>query len=218
MVIDSDDNRVLIRDSQGNTVTIPTADIDDEAEGKSLMPQGLTKFLTHEEVLDLAKFISELGKPGPYGLRPVPSIQRWRVMVNAPAELTADVPHLEHIRELVLSSQPEQWTSAYAMFSGKLPLAELRQEKKPTTLILQGEVKVNEAGPVAFDISSTEKYQVWLDDQASESKSHIEANLQPGIHKITIRIEVSDKDEPTLKVDISKPTDSAVQFEVVGGA
>jgi putative heme-binding domain-containing protein len=218
VVIDSDDNRVLIRDSQGNTVTIPTADIDDEAEGKSLMPQGLTKFLTNDEVLDLAKFISELGKPGIYGLRPVPSIQRWRVMVNAPAELTADVPHLEHIRELVLSSQPEQWTSAYAMFSGKLPLAELRQDKKPTTLILQGEVKVNEAGPVAFDITSTEKYQVWLDDQPADSKSKVEANLQPGIHKITIRIEVSDKDEPALKVDISKPTDSTIQFEVVGGA
>ena len=218
VVIDSDDNRVLVRDSQGNTVTIPTADIEDEAEGKSLMPQGLTKFLTHDEVLDLAMFISELGKPGPYGLRPVPSIQRWRLMANAPAELIADVPHLDHIRELVLSSPPEQWSSAYATFSGKLPLAELPQEKKPTTFILQGEVKVNEAGPVAFDIASTEKYQVWLDDQPSQSKTHIEANLQPGIHKVTIRIEVSDKDVPTLKVDVSKPAESTAQFEVVGGA
>lgn len=218
VVIDSDDNRVLVRDSQGNTVTVPTADIDDEAEGKSLMPQGLTKFLTHEEVLDLTKFVSELGKPGPYGLRSVPSIQRWRVMANAPTELTADVPHLEHIRELVLSSQPEQWTSAYAMFSGKLPLAELRQNSKPTTLILQGEVKVNEAGKVAFNIDTTEKYQVWLDDQPSESKSIVEANLEPGIHKLTIRIEVSDKEAPTLKVDVTKPADSTAQFEVIGGA
>ena len=169
VVIDSDDNRVLVRDSQGNTVTIPTADIEDEAEGKSLMPQGLTKFLTHDEMLDLAKFISELGKPGPYGIRAVPSIQRWRVMAKAPAELTADVPHLEHIRELVLNSQPDQWTSAYAMFSGKLPLAELRTDGKPTTLILQGEVQMNEAGAVEFKIESTEKYQAWLDDQPGRS-------------------------------------------------
>ncbi len=218
VVIDSDDNRVLVRDSQGNTITIPTADIDDEAEGKSLMPQGLTKFLTHEEVLDLAKFISELGKPGPYGLRPVPSIQRWKVMVDAPSELTADVPHLEHIRELVLNSQPEKWTSAYAMFSGNLPLSELRQDKKPVTLILQGEVKVNEAGPLTFEITSTEKYQVWLDDQPSEAKSRIDAELQPGIHKITIRVEVSENESPQLKVDVSKPASSTAQFEVVGGA
>ena len=32
---------------------IPTADIDEELEGKSLMPQGLTKFLITGMVLDL---------------------------------------------------------------------------------------------------------------------------------------------------------------------
>ena len=218
VVIDRDDNRVLMRDAQGNTVTIPTADIDDEAEGKSLMPQGLTKFLTRDEVLDLAKFISELGKPGKYGPAAVPSIQRWRVMANAPSELTTGVPHLEHIRELILSSQTEQWTSVYAMFSGRLPLAELRQEKQPLVLILQGEVKVNDSGTVAFDIASTEKYQVWLDDQPSESMTHIEADWQVGVHKITFRIEVGDLDSPTLKVDVSKPVNSTAQFEIVGGA
>ena len=218
VVIDSDDNRVLVRDSQGNTITIPTADIEDEAEGKSLMPQGLTKFLTHDEMLDLTKFISELGKAGPYGIRSVPSIQRWRVMSKAPAELTADVPHLEHIRELVLNSPADQWTSAYAMFSGKLPLAELRADGKPTTLILQGEVQVNEAGAVQFDIDSTEKYQVWLDDQPAEAGKPVAANLTAGVHKLTIRIEVTDAAAPTLKVDVAKPADSTAQFEVVGGA
>ena len=218
VVIDSDDNRVLVRDSQGNTVTIPTADIEDEAEGKSLMPQGLTKFLTHDEVLDLTKFISELGKQGPYGIRAVPSIQRWRVMTAPPAELTSDVPHLEHVRELVLNSQPEQWTSAYATFSGNLPLNELRLENKPTTLILQGEVQVNEAGAVAFEIASSEKYQLWVDDQPAEAKPRVETVLQPGIHKVTVRIEVSGKELPTLRVDVAKPTDSMAQFQVVGGA
>ena len=38
---DRDDVRVNIRDANGNTVKIPTADIEEEIEGKSLMPQGL---------------------------------------------------------------------------------------------------------------------------------------------------------------------------------
>ena len=79
-------------------------------------------------------------------------------------------------------------------------------------------MKINEAGPVSFDITSTEKYQVWLDDQPAEASSHIDANLQPGIHKLTIRIEVLDQDAPTLKVDVSKPANSTAQLEVVGGA
>ena len=64
VAVDRDANRVVLRTADGKTVTIPVADIDTEEEGKSLMPQGLTKFLTQQEFFDLAKFVSELGKEG----------------------------------------------------------------------------------------------------------------------------------------------------------
>ena len=104
------------------------------------------------------------------------------------------------------------------MFSGKLPLAELRTDGKPTTLILQGEVQMNEAGAVEFKIESTEKYQAWLDDQPVEAGKPISATLPAGVHKLTIRVEVSDAAAPMIKVDAIKPADSTAQFEVVGGA
>lgn len=59
IVVDRNDQQVKIKDASGAILTIATADIDDEEEGLSLMPAGLTKFLTHEEFLDLAKFVSE---------------------------------------------------------------------------------------------------------------------------------------------------------------
>ena len=40
------------------------------------MPKGLTNTATRGELLDLVRFLSELGKPGPYALRPSPTIQR----------------------------------------------------------------------------------------------------------------------------------------------
>jgi len=218
VVIDRDDDRVLIRDSQGKTITIATADIENEKEGKSQMPQGLTKFLTDDEVIDLAKFISELGKSGPYEIRKIPSIQRWHVMINPPKELTDEVPHLEFIRELVLNSKPEQWGSAYGKVSGVLPLDELRTGPSPSTMILQGDIQVNEAGKLAFALKSSEKFQVWLDDQPMDSQTQFEAQLEPGRHRITIRIEPSVNASPELKVDISRGQDSNAQFEVVGGA
>lgn len=217
VVIDRDDTRVRIRDVQGKTIVIPTADIEEEAEGKSLMPQGLTKFMTRSEVLDLAKFISELGKPGEYGIRKTPTIQRWRVLKKPAKELTAEVPHLEHIRQFVLGSQPDEWGPAYGKVAGALPLEELRPGKNPTVLILQGEVQVNEAGKLAFKISSTETFQAWIDAEAFESKTDIEATLEPGRHSVTLRIEVSDRESPEVKVEVSKPESSTVQFEVIGG-
>lgn len=156
IVIDRDESRVRIRDSQSKELLIPTADIEDEVEGRSIMPNGLTKFLTHDELLDLISFVSGLGKPGKYAVRTAPIIQRWQVLVNPPAELTSDVPHLEHLRQHVLAAPPEAWASAYAMFNGELPLSELRQGNEPKVVILRGEVEVTEAGPVEFDIASTE--------------------------------------------------------------
>lgn len=218
VIIDRDDVRVRIRDAAGQTVTVPTADIDDEVEGKSLMPQGLTKFLTHDELLDLARFISELGKPGPYAISTVPTIQRWRLLQKPVPELTDDVPHLEHIRQYVLGSQPNEWISVYAKVAGVLPLNELRKSDSPAVVMVQGEFEVTAEGKISVHIHCTEKAQAWVDADPFEAQRKFEISLPPGRHKLTLRVEVSDGEDPGLKVELTKPEGSAVQFDVVGGA
>lgn len=218
VIIDRDEVRVRIRDAAGQTITVPTADIDEEVEGKSLMPQGLTKFLTHDEFLDLAKFVSELGKPGAYAIPTVPTIQRWRMLQNPPLELTGEVPHLEHIRQFVLGSDPSDWKSVYGRVAGVLPLAELRPGSSPTVLILQGELEVTAEGKVAVNVVSTEPTHVWVDADAFDTQRKFEVSLPPGRHKITIRVDVSDREAPELKVELTKPENSTVQFDVIGGA
>lgn len=218
VVVDRDDVKVRIRDATSQIVTVPTADIDEEVEGKSLMPQGITKFLTHDEFVDLAKFVSDLGKAGPYEIPKTPTIQRWRLLQNPPPELTADVPHLEHIRQFVLGSQPNEWISVYGKVAGVLPLEELRVGGNPTVLILQGEVEVTAEGKVGLSINSTEKTQVWVDAEAFETQKKFEVSLAAGRHKITLRVEVSDREHPELKVELTKPDGTAVQFDIVGGA
>ena len=76
IVVDRDDKRVIIKDATGKRVTIPSADIEEESEGRSLMPKGLASFLTQPEFFDLVRFVGELGKPGPYAVRSQPTIQR----------------------------------------------------------------------------------------------------------------------------------------------
>lgn len=216
VVIDRDDVRVNIRDGNGNTVKIPTADIDEELEGKSLMPQGLTKFLTRDELLDLAKFISELGKPGAYAVQQARTIQRWRVLRQPPQELTASVPHLEHIRQFVLGSQPTDWDPAYGQVSGNLPLAELLTPGKSSVLILQGEINVSAPGKARVQITSTETVQTWFDSDAFDTKE-FEVDLTPGRHVVTLRVEVTTRENPVLRVEFQTPNDSSANYEVIGG-
>lgn len=217
IVIDRDETRVRIRDAQGKTLTIPTADIDEEVEGKSMMPTGLTRFLTRSELLDLLRFISELGKPGDYAVRANSTIQRWRLMVQAPQELTAEVPHLENIRQLILNGPAEAWSSVYGTVGGVLPLAELRPGGRPRVVILRGEVQVNEAGRIRVEVDTTEMAQVWVDEVAFDTQRQFELELPPGGHQIIVRVEISDRENPALKVELKRPPGSTAQFEVIGG-
>jgi putative heme-binding domain-containing protein len=215
--VDRDDEVLRLRDASGKLVVIPTDNIDQEGEGKSLMPQGLTKFLTKQEFLDLARFVSELGKPGPYAIRQTPSIQRWRVLKEPGHELVAEVPNVEILREQVLAAPPEAWLPAYGMVGGALPLAELAVQR-PAVLYLQGEIDVIEPGEVTIAIASTEALHVWLDAEPFEGAHQIARELAAGRHTITLRVDVSDHAFPEVKVEILKPAGSAAQFVVVGGS
>jgi len=217
MVIDRDDSRVRIRDSQGQTLVIPTADIDYEAEGRSIMPSGLTKFLTHDELLDLIRFVAELGKPGPYAPPAKIHLQRWQQLAKPPQELTTDVPHLEHLRQFVFGAADNAWVPVYAQFSGVIPLDELRKEGQPTVAILRGEIQVHEPGPLEISVTSSETCQVWIDSESLTVGQPVKWEATPGRHSITVRVEISERPQPELKVEFQRPADSAVQFEVIGG-
>ena len=180
------------------------------------MPQGLTKFLTQQEFLDLARFVSELGKPGPYAIRKEATIQRWRVLKNPGPELTAQAPNVEVLREQVLDASADEWLPAYATVGGSLPLAELAPAR-PAVLYLQGEIDVSQAGPIAIDITTAEPLHAWLDAEPFESARRIERSLTAGRHTLTIRVEVGEREEPQLRVLVAKPEGSPAQFVVVSG-
>lgn len=217
VVIDRDDVRVNVRDSSGTVITIPTADIEEEAEGKSLMPQGLTKFLTRDELLDLAKFVSELGKPGPYAVYQGKTIQRWRKLNDPPQEIVMEVPHLEHFRQHVLGAEPTAWVPFYAMVGGTLPLQDLRAGNDPTVVFLKGEFEVRTAGKIAVAVKSTETFQAWIDAEPAPPGETIINELGPGRHSVTLRVEVSPRSNPELRVELSAPEDSSAKYEIVGG-
>jgi len=215
---DRDATRVVLRTADGKTLNVPVADIESEEEGRSLMPQGLTKFLTHQEFLDLAKFLSELGKEGgAYAPPATPTIQRWRVLNEPSAELLAGVPNVEQLREYLLDTPPEDWRSAYGMVSGVLPLAELKKNDNDQPLYLMGEVEVSVEGEVTFQIESTEAVQGWAGATPFDAKQPSTTKLAAGRHQLVFRVEPAKSESPTLRVSLVKPSDSGAQFDIVAG-
>ncbi|QDU95327.1 hypothetical protein [Lignipirellula cremea] len=214
VVVDRDDKRLILRDATGVETTIPEEDIDEEAEGKSLMPQGLPNFLTHAEFLDLAAFISQLGKPGPYAVRKEPTIQRWRVLREVPPALVADVPHDEIFAQQVLAAADNAWEPAYAMTAGALPLGPLAPADQPV-LYLYGEVEAAVAGPVQLSLDSPEGVVAWIDGDRIAAGQSFE--LPTGKHRITLRVDTRERAADALRAVVEKTSGSSADFQVVGG-
>ena len=90
--------------------------------GGSLMPDGLTDVLTRGELLDLVRFLSELGKVGPYSVSKARLVRRWQALDATPEArqtlqssgggATLDAPSL-------------RWEPAYSTVAGVLPLEDV---------------------------------------------------------------------------------------------
>ena len=183
------------------------------------MPSGLVRFLSRQELLDLVRFISELGKPGPYAVRQSAILQRYRVLLPpVPLELCGEAPNTELVRERVVDAPAEAFAPAYATAFGDLPLAEsMAGPGQPSVLFLQGELEVRVAGRVGLTIAGPEGTLVWLDGAPYEQQREFQADLSLGRHKVTLRVVTQRDDGDHVRVEAKKPDGSTAEMSFVVG-
>jgi putative heme-binding domain-containing protein len=217
IVVDKDEKRLILKEATGEQRTIPAADIEADKDGGSLMPKGLVNFMTRGELVDLVRFLSELGKPGPFAIRATPSIQRWRCLKPVPDELARAVPDTGTFKAQLLGVDPDRWLPAYGKVGGGLPLDEVSAATGGKTVYLQGEVDVSTAGTVTFRLDSDQGVHAWVDDKAVATGPSVSAPLEVGRHKLTLRIDTAAHKGSDVKVEVTKSEGSPVEFAVVGG-
>jgi putative heme-binding domain-containing protein len=217
IVVERNKDVVVLKDATGKLVRIATADIDEEGNGKSLMPEGITRTLTHGELVDLLRFVSELGKSGPYAVRTPPTIQRWKVLRTVPKGLADAVPTPDALREQILKATGDAWEIAYARVNGSLPLAELHRAGQPRVLYVQAEINVSKVAAVTLTVEGPAATTFWVDDQPHDKLGKIVATLQPGRHFVTVRVPLGDDAAAALRVEVRRAAGSKGSFEVVQG-
>ncbi len=159
------------------------------------MPDGLTDTLTRGELLDLVRFLSELGKVGPYAIGPERIVRRWEAL-----ETTKEAWSFLHVGGgLATPYKPQpglQWTAHYSTVAGALPLEELPifdlGEGKPNVSIIRCQLDVTTAGPFVVRLNATKGLKLWVDDNPLAVKKTLELNLPLGQHTLTF---VVDRDQ-----------------------
>jgi putative heme-binding domain-containing protein len=211
------DSQVVLRDADDREVTIPLSSVEDQKPGGSLMPAGLTDTLTRPELVDLVRFLSELGKIGPYAVGKARVVRRWQRLEPTP-EAVSDVRRKGSAAALDVDLLT--WSPAYSTVAGLLPLDDVPAIRSGSSDAGLGAVRctidVTTSGKVALRLNSPDALEVWVDGHKTEPGGMTDLDLSTGPHVVTFAVDLSRRREG-LRCELEDVPGSPARAQVVGG-
>ncbi|HMP16206.1 MAG TPA: c-type cytochrome, partial [Gemmatales bacterium] len=194
---------LILRDAEGKDISIAIKDIEERQDGKSLMPEGLVDNLTKQELVDLTRFLTELGKVGEYSIGTARVARTWEVLV--PNKVSFELAHRESIAGIVTKPKGLLWAAEYTTVAGILPLqtmATTYSQKKGEWSGLDTEIgfartrlEVGSAGNIVLQFNSSEGLLLWVGKEPVEAQSTIVLKLTPGVHVLTLAVNKKSRKE-----------------------
>ncbi|MBX7167650.1 MAG: HEAT repeat domain-containing protein [Pirellulales bacterium] len=212
------DTELILRDAEDKEVVIPLESIDEKTPGGSIMPVGLVDTLTRAELVDLVRFLSELGKVGPYTADKARVARRWQAVENTPA-MAQMIRYASG--DLAAQAHPDLvWRSVYSRVDGTLPVEDLpalrvRAERPPTAYV-RAEIEVTTAGPVRLLAGDTTGITFWLDSNKQALATENDLDLPAGRHIVCLAVDASQRTTP-LRLELADAPNSPARAEWVTG-
>ncbi|HKI30789.1 MAG TPA: PVC-type heme-binding CxxCH protein [Gemmataceae bacterium] len=214
---------LVLRNGEDKEVAIPINQIDSrENSKKSLMPEGLADALTRGELIDLVRFLSELGKVGPYSVSKARLMRRWQALE----------PTREAYTLLIRTSHASAagndpaltWSPAYSTVAGDLPPDALPLFKMGTgadkqvvlASFVRCQLDASTGGKAKLLLNSAKGLKAWLDGEPVEAKEEMVLDLGVGPHTLTFALDRAARTEP-LRVELDDVAGSPARVRVVGG-
>jgi putative heme-binding domain-containing protein len=214
VIVRESPRELVLRDPTHDEIVIPAADIEERTTGGSLMPSGLDESLTDAELADLVRFLSELGRPGPYGPSHVPVARRWEHLGPVPESL----PTLDDaaLGKALHKDARLPWAPAYALASGDLPLDEVG-DKAHGVAVVRCRLDVAAAGKVQLVLPDAAGVTLWVDGAAVPAGRRVPLDLTRGVHTVALRIDLGRRKGSRLRCELAVPAVSSARAAFVAG-
>lgn len=212
------ERELVLRNADDQEISIPVDAIDEKAPGGSIMPAGLADNLTTTELVDLVRFLSELGKVGPYAVGQARVARRF-------VSLEKTEPAMEQLRRTnssAVASEHEAWVwnPAYTTVAGELPLDDLPaiqiHQGVPPMSYVRCQIDVAQGGPVLLQFNDAAGLQCWLDGVNFDAAKQVQLEVQPGVRTLAIAIDRRARKTP-LRVELADVEGSPSQAQMVTG-
>jgi len=191
ILVRENNDELVLRNASNNEVSIPKNKIKKKTQGGSLMPSGLLDALSHQEKLDLFRFLAELGKPGVFDASHPNVARLWKV--------TATSIHSEQFGDdkvVKANWSGESWRTAPTFVDGHLYRADLKHaaaaDRNAVSVFCATEFRVSQNGLIPMDLALDGKVQpmaAWLDGKPIECRKEFKTELKSGIHRLVIKFD-----------------------------
>jgi putative heme-binding domain-containing protein len=202
------DKELILRDANAEDISVPLANIKTQRAAGSIMPAGLMDPLTRAETLDLVRFISELGKPGPFAMGTTPLARRW-LALQATDALDAKTP-TEQLAAAA-KKQDASFSMIYSAVSGALPLKDVPATKDSVS-VLRTYLDVSTGGKLSLKLDNADGVSVAVDGAATEAKGEIALDLKPGLHVILFVVDRAKRND-TLRLELGEVAGSGARAQ-----
>lgn len=190
---DTSDDLLLEDLVTGDERHIPLVEIVARIEGGTAMPTGLTQGLGRGQMLDLFRFLSELGSPGPFSVSKAPLIRRWDVLTDVPDGL-ASMNAAQQGRFIGEASEDDAWVRIFSRVSGVLEFDDLVPQYGTDVVVVRTEVEVDRSGPAQLRFNDTRGLRIWLNGRRLDVEQDMLIELPEGDIPMTFVIDPNARD------------------------
>ncbi len=196
ILVRENNTELVLRDASGREASIPKNNLEKRTMGGSLMPAGLIDQLSSAERNDLFRFLSELGKPGPFDASRGNVARAWSVFAATIAS--------EQFGEARFAKGDftiPGWIKTSSLLNGALPADELHLrvdtygQSVPQAVYAATRFQTAKAGPVTLGLTVPGSAKVWVDgiSAARNASGSVTVDLPLGIHTLVIKLARGEK-------------------------
>jgi putative heme-binding domain-containing protein len=193
VLVRESNEQVVLRDATGREMNIAKNNVADRRIGTlSLMPAGLLDGLNPQDRIDLFRFLSELGKPGPFDATKSSIARTWRARF---AQHTDEQVGEDKLVSADLMKNP--WGYIFANVDGTFPGERLKElfphggynRATVTAFYAATQLQVARAGKVTLKLSGADNLPLWIDGKPQKPGAEHTVELSAGTHTITLRVD-----------------------------
>jgi putative heme-binding domain-containing protein len=208
-------SELVLRDPVRDEIVIPVKEIDEKRIGGSLMPEGLDQTLTDAELADLVRFLSELGRPGPFAVTHIRAARTWQRLASPPERLL--VLDDKALGTALRDDPALAWAPLYSQVSGNVPLRDALSAPDSPVVVARCTLEVTTAGKLRLNLGDARAVALWIDDVATPAQDAVTLDLLQGMHTLTFRVDLKARSDPQLRCELTDVAGSPAQARFVGG-